>query len=540
MTEIETDVLVLGGGPAGIWAALSAAADGARVVVADKGRCAGGGPAVDGIRPLWNTPSGPAREDAVRQALRHSGGLGDPLWMRRVLDETHDRARDLERWGYRFPVSRRAAAPAGARLDGARYLRLLRRRLRLSGVLILDHHPALQLLVDASDAVAGACGVYPGERYRSWTVRAGAVVMATGGCAFRSAAVGTEAATGDGLLMAAEAGARLSGMEFAGAYGIAVAHTAAGPIDRSALALHPVLRTAPLFDESGAALPGHRSAALVALAAGKRVFAEPTGLLSATRERLTRIGLLDATGRIPIRAVLEGTVRGSGGIAQAGPDCAATVPGLYVAGDVADRQAVSGAAGGASGRHAAWAIASGVWAGRGAAARVRERGVPARAFPVPGAGLAARSMVDPRAVIGLVQEHTLPLRRSYLRSAGSLRDSIGELDLIWPGARLDLGGRGPDLVRAREAAAMLAVARWSAHSALVRAESRGLHHRTDHPALSPQWRTRLFVEGLDDILVERERPAAAPSTTRWSPAVRQPDRSGVARPDLTPVDPVPM
>lgn len=87
---------------------------------------------------------------------------------------------------------------------------------------------------------------------------------------------------------------------------------------------------------------------------------------------------------------------------------------------------------------------------------------------------------------------------------------------------------------------MLAVARWTAHSALVRTESRGLHHRTDHPALSSQWRTRLFVEGLDEVLVERERPAAAPSTARWSPAARQPDRSGTARPDLTPVDPVPM
>jgi 2-polyprenyl-6-methoxyphenol hydroxylase-like FAD-dependent oxidoreductase len=36
---ITTDVLVLGGGPAGTWAALSAAKQGARVVLADKGYC---------------------------------------------------------------------------------------------------------------------------------------------------------------------------------------------------------------------------------------------------------------------------------------------------------------------------------------------------------------------------------------------------------------------------------------------------------------------------------------------------------------------
>jgi len=539
MTETETDVLVLGGGPAGIWAALSAAADGARVVLADKARCAGGGPAVDGMHALWNPPPGPAREEAVRQALRHSGGLGDPVWMNGVLDETSYRTTELARWGYRFPESRRAPAPVGARLDGTRYLRLLRRRLRLAGVRILDHHPALHLLVDGSGTVAGASGVCVNEQNGTWTIRAGAVIVATGGCAFRSGAVGTETATGDGLLMAAEAGARLSGMEFAGAYGIALAHTAAGPIDRSALALHPVLRAAPLYDDSGTALPGHRSTALAALAEGRRVYAVPIGLLSATRERLTGIGLLDPAGRIPIRAVLEGTVRGSGGITVSGPDCATGVPGLYAAGDVADRQPISGAAGGASGRHAAWAIASGVWAGKGAAARVRESGIPTRVFPVPGAGLAARSRVDPRAVIGLVQEHTLPLRRSYLRSADSLRDSVGELDLIWPGARLDLGG--PDRVRAREAAAMLAVARWIAHSALIRTESRGIHHRTDHPALSPQWRVRLLVRGLDEILVERERPPVPPiGPTRRVLGARKPGRAGAAKPDLTPADPVPM
>ncbi len=37
--EFDADVLVLGGGPAGTWAAISAAERGARVVLADKGFC---------------------------------------------------------------------------------------------------------------------------------------------------------------------------------------------------------------------------------------------------------------------------------------------------------------------------------------------------------------------------------------------------------------------------------------------------------------------------------------------------------------------
>ena len=56
-------------------------------------------------------------------------------------------------------------------------------------------------------------------------MRSGAVVIATGGCAFMSKALGTYGLTGDGLLMGAEAGAVLSGMEFSGQYG--VSHAAA-------------------------------------------------------------------------------------------------------------------------------------------------------------------------------------------------------------------------------------------------------------------------------------------------------------------------
>jgi len=60
---------------------------------------------------------------------------------------------------------------------------------------------------------------------RPFRVRAGAVVLATGGCAFLSRALGTNVDTGDGYLMAAEAGAAMSGMEFSNAFAIAAEFT---------------------------------------------------------------------------------------------------------------------------------------------------------------------------------------------------------------------------------------------------------------------------------------------------------------------------
>ena len=99
-------------------------------------------------------------------------------------------------------------------------MRALRALVEVAGVQLLDHHPALELLRHADGAVAGAAGLRRPDG-RPWTIRAGAVVLATGGCAFLSKLLGADNNTGDGLLMAAEVGAELSGMEFSNAYTVA-------------------------------------------------------------------------------------------------------------------------------------------------------------------------------------------------------------------------------------------------------------------------------------------------------------------------------
>ncbi|MGW5573124.1 FAD-binding protein [Nocardia thailandica] len=513
MSDIETDVLILGGGPAGLWAALAAATAGARVIVVDKNRCGSSGPTAFGATTLWHIAEGPARGAAVERALTHGGGLGAPEWIDRVLDESHRRVDQLAHGGHRIPRARAERI----RLDGAGYLRRLRRSAVALGVDILDHHPALRLLRAGDGTVAGAAGVCRREHFRPWTIRAGAVVLATGGCAFLSGSPGTDVDTGEGLLMAAEAGADLAGMEFSNAYGFAPAlppgYRAAGPMPGL------TLPAAALHDESGEPLAGRGPAALAAIAEGRRVTAALRDLPAPMRQWLARQGACDRAGRVPVRAVFEGTVRGSGGVELLGPDCATGVPGLYGAGGVAAREPVLGAVGGSSAQGGGWALASGVWAGAGAARFATARGVPDRVSPVGGAGLGAHAGIDPRSVIGLVQEHTLPLRRSYWRSAGSLRDSIAELDALWPVVRYDLGGVGAGQVRARQAAALLAVARWTKYSALERAESRGMHRRTDHPGAADDWRARLHCGGLDEVWVRRGSVLGGDLTAAYRPAV---------------------
>jgi succinate dehydrogenase/fumarate reductase flavoprotein subunit len=61
-------------------------------------------------------------------------------------------------------------------------MHFMRRRLRVARVAILDHHPALELLA-RDGQVVGAAGI-DRQRDSAWRIRAGALVLATGGCAF--------------------------------------------------------------------------------------------------------------------------------------------------------------------------------------------------------------------------------------------------------------------------------------------------------------------------------------------------------------------
>src|ERR1700688_2036039 len=71
--EQDADVLVIGGGPAGAWAACSAASAGARVVLVDKGCCGTSGATASAGTGGWYVPPDPAKREAAmasREKLR--------------------------------------------------------------------------------------------------------------------------------------------------------------------------------------------------------------------------------------------------------------------------------------------------------------------------------------------------------------------------------------------------------------------------------------------------------------------------------------
>src|SRR6202789_76976 len=286
-----------------------------------------------------------------------------------MVDEAHLQLGRLAEWGYTFARDDRGILYRGA-LRGPDYMQIMRRRLLKLGVPLLDHSPALHLLLTSEGEVAGASGVV--RDGASWTVRSGAVVLAAGGCAFMSKALGTYGLTGDALLMGGEAGADLSGMEFSGQYG--VSHAAA------TVTKNLIFDWATFSDSNGQVLEGEDIFELLArhLPAGP-VYAvinkAPQSIQEGLRRGQPNIFLpLDRQGidpfrqRFPVTLRYEGTVRGVGGL-TIDADGATSAPGLFAAGDTASREAVVGATSGGGGPNSTWAIASGSTAGRAAARR---------------------------------------------------------------------------------------------------------------------------------------------------------------------------
>jgi succinate dehydrogenase/fumarate reductase flavoprotein subunit len=512
--ELATDVLVVGGGPSGAWAALAARASGAaEVVLVDKGYCGTSGATAPANTGAWYIAAD-ERERAIEWRYQRSGGLASKAWMERVLEETYAQIDTMAGWGYRFPLGD-DGRPYRANLRGPDYMHFLRKQLRTAGVRILDHSPALELL-ERDGAVAGAQG-FSRQQQSAWRVRAKAVVLASGGCAFLSKALGCDVNTGDGLLMALELGAELSGMEFSAQYGISPAY--------SSVTKGLPYAWATLTDEAGNVLEGERMVAVGrallkgnAYAVLDKANAEVQRWLREGQPNCflphDRLGIDPFRQRFPITLRAEGTVRGSGGIRILDEDCSTQVPGLYAAGDAASREAIVGASSGGGSPNAAWAISSGSWAGRAAALHARSQGARAQHTQVQARGTvglhpsSSATGVSADELITAVQRELLPLDKNMFRTGEQLERSLQQLDGAWSTASAHLYGAGADAIRAREAAALLVCGRHAYRSALLREESRGLHRRLDLPDTDPGQNHHHASSGLSTVRIGTYRAFA--------------------------------
>ena len=455
-----------------------------------------------------------ARDRAVSQRVIAGLGLGEAAWMHEIIEETWRTLPTLASH-YAFGVDDEGQTNFRA-VRGPEYMRALRAFARDHGVTILDHSPVLELLARSDGSIGGARGLRRQDGARTYQIAAGATVLAAGGTSFQSDLLGSRTNTGDGYLLAAEAGAELSGMEFTAAYTIAPAH--------STMTRSMAYAFAAYYDGDGHELdlpfgPQQTAGLAKALLEGP-VFCSLHRLPDDIKARLHTISpnvplVFDRWKIDPYRDRFEvtlhndGTIRGLGGVRVDDVDGRTSVRGLFVAGDNASREKVAGAISGGGNVNSAWALSSGVRSGQAAARLARFIGSKTSSLtPLGHAGLrpSLRTReVDLGAIRAGVRAGMHPFDKNLFRKGSTLAASQRSLDGLWREVADHAGG---DPLRARETAALVATARWSVATARRRTESRGLHSRIDHPGLDPALALRLVSRGFDHIEIAAEADRA--------------------------------
>src|SRR6201999_3100379 len=102
MTPLKTDVLVIGAGGAGMYAAIEAARDGARVLLADRSLIGRGGATVMAQMTVAaalgeETPDDP--EFHLADTLAAGRGLCDEKLSELLCEDGPDCIREMDRWG---------------------------------------------------------------------------------------------------------------------------------------------------------------------------------------------------------------------------------------------------------------------------------------------------------------------------------------------------------------------------------------------------------------------------------------------------------
>jgi succinate dehydrogenase/fumarate reductase flavoprotein subunit len=229
MKTTTADVLVIGSGAAGLYAAIRAAEPGLRVILWEKGLAGRSGGTVSGAGPAaygsWSDPRDSA-DTFFRDTVACGSYLSDQPLVRIFAEEAQCRIRELEQWGVRFDRDHEgtystytAGGHSYPRIMsisdrvGLQMAKVLRARLQACRNVLISEDTLLTRIVTTSNRVSGALGVDFGNG-ETVCVNTPAIVLATGGIGqLYSVTSNAIQLTGDGIAAAYEAGARLINME---------------------------------------------------------------------------------------------------------------------------------------------------------------------------------------------------------------------------------------------------------------------------------------------------------------------------------------
>jgi succinate dehydrogenase/fumarate reductase flavoprotein subunit len=540
--HIETDVLVIGAGGAGMYAALEAARAGAAVVLADRSLIGRGGATVMAqmtVAAALSEETPDHWEHHLADTLASGRGLCDERLAALLCEDGPHRLREMEGWKVGWAREdghiKQAQAPGHDRprcayIDflstGPAVSRTLRAQLiNASGIRRIGELMIVDIAVRDGEACgATALHLPTGEAI---TLAAKAVVIATGGLTglYRRNSASANMG-GDGYALALRAGAELIDMELVQFFPI-------GHLAPRLVGMDPIMWDPFRYKLGGKLLNAEMRefeqdyATQDTRSDGRYVLTRDLATYAITREVEAGRGSPAGGAYLSFQHVPEAEIRNAFGpvvdrLAANGIDLSkrpvevapiahyhmggvrvdetlrTAVPGLYACGEAV------GGAGGAnrlSGNAITEALVFGARAGRNAARHALQNSLLWSAPAAHSAldllrGARRRDAPNPAAMVrdlkALMADDVGPFRneqrlQSALRAIARLKTEIGEVPSSSATAF------DPALVDWLDLRNMLLVAQSVAVPALARTESRGAHQREDHPGLDEAWRVNQIV-----------------------------------------------
>lgn len=534
---LEADVLIIGGGGAGLRAAIEAQNSDANVLLVSKGSFPTGCITAIAMGAML------AHFDAKDSADRHcedtiKGGdyLNDPVLVRLLVDKAADRVKDLDGYGtgfdkdeggsYKlFPLTGSSVARgvlAGDRYRGGYFKGLVNEVQRL-GIKILEHVMVADL-IKRNDTVIGAIGLEL-DTDSIFVINSKAVILATGGAGnLYSLTTNIPGITGDGYALAYKAGAQLADMEFIQSRACMIFPEAmrgiAPPADgcvtiggrfynglyeRYMKKYHP--DKGELVTRAEMAKCAQREIIAGRESPHRGVFGDLSGVpkeeLSKFKAFLSKCTEEKFDPSWQPYEWAPGTHHFMGGVVT-NQKCETGIPGLYTAGEV--ECGVHGA-----NRLAGNALTETQVFGQIAGQSAAKRALSTKLIPIPQKQLELlrkrieeilkrEKGLDPLEIRNEITE-VISLYAGVIRSEDGLRKAIQVLDKIKEEKinSLCLGDKCSFemLGKLLEVENLLIVGQLVTLSAMTRTETRGAHNREDYPESSSDWLKKIVIE-LED------------------------------------------
>ncbi len=498
----ETDVLVIGGGMSGLFAAIKAREQGVNVTLVDKGYAGKAGSSPYAFFFAVFNPSWGHRMD---DWMKHVNTIGEYVnhreWTEILFKDSYDRYNDLLAYGVqvqkdekgeikisRFPGIDTESVQLEKRVFG----QVIRKQAVKQGVKIFDRVMLLDLLKQ-DGRIAGAIGIAV-DSYELYIFKAKATVMCSGCASYRPDGWPVSELTADGEVMAYQAGAEITGKEWNEMKSTSADYPAVTmgmslwmkpPVDMPLDLGPPQVQVIKGFNVDGQELPGLAGSNFMELEFEAHAGRAPVFGSFEGEKGPRRVGGA-ATGL---------SVHGSDGIWPVDTRGTTQLPGLFAAGDACATM-MCGAVYPGVGYGLTGAAVTGTRAGLAAVEYARNAGKAevntadlARLRAAILAPTERKGGFSPRWVTQVLRNTMIPYFITYIKKEDRMKAALTIIEFLRDHMVPKLYARDPHELRlAHETRNIVHTAESKMKASLFRTESRGTHYREDYPRRDdPNW-----------------------------------------------------